>query len=137
MRIASSIVVITLCAGLLTACSKQESQTPEPPKETPQAAVDVPKSVEAAAPAVQEAASPVASNAQSLIDKAKSLVANEKYQDAANVLKQLASIKLTPEQQKIVDDLMDRIHEAIGGQAATDATQKAKSAVGGMLGGNQ
>ena len=58
MRIASSIVVITLCAGLLTACSKQESQTPEPPKETPQAAVDVPKRVEA--PPVRAEAPPVA-----------------------------------------------------------------------------
>jgi uncharacterized lipoprotein YehR (DUF1307 family) len=56
--------------------------------------------------------------AQSLIDKASKLVADTKYADAANVLKQLASLKLTPEQQKTVDDLSGKIKTALAGEAA-------------------
>jgi F0F1-type ATP synthase membrane subunit b/b' len=56
--------------------------------------------------------------AQSLIDKASKLVADTKYADAANVLKQLASLKLTPEQQKTVDDLTGKIKTALAGDAA-------------------
>ena len=56
--------------------------------------------------------------AQSLIDLASKLVADTKYADAANVLKQLASYKLTTEQQKTVDDLTGKIKTALVGDAA-------------------
>ena len=55
--------------------------------------------------------------AQGLIDQATKLVANTKYADAANTLKQLASLKLTPEQQKTVDDLTGKIKTALAGDA--------------------
>jgi len=55
--------------------------------------------------------------AQGLIDQASKLVANTKYADAANTLKQLASLKLTPEQQKTVDDLTGKIKTALAGDA--------------------
>ena len=41
---------IALCTGLLTACSKQESSTPETPTEAPKAATEMQKSAETAAP---------------------------------------------------------------------------------------
>jgi len=56
--------------------------------------------------------------AQSLIDQASKLVAETKYADAANVLKQLASYKLTPDQQKTVDNLTVKIKTALVGDAA-------------------
>ena len=56
--------------------------------------------------------------AQSLIDQASKLVADTKYADAANVLKQLAGLKLTPEQQKSVDDLSGKVKTALAGDAA-------------------
>ena len=56
--------------------------------------------------------------AQSLIDQASKLVADTKYADAANVLKQLAGLKLTPEQQKTVDDLSGKVKTALVGDAA-------------------
>jgi hypothetical protein len=138
MKIAGSIVVIALCAGLLTACSKQESQpaaTPGP--EAPEATAEVQKQVEAVKPAAQQAASSVASEAQSMIDKAKSLIADNKYSEAMDLLKRLSSMELTPEQKKLVDDLMAQVQNAMAGAAASEATKKARDAVGGMLGGNQ
>ena len=141
MKIASSVVITTLCAGLLTACSKQESQpappsTPPPAAEAPKAAAEVQKQAEAAQPAAQPAASST-STTQSMIDKAKSLIADNKYSEAMDLLKRLSSMQLTPEQRKLVDDLMAQVQQAMPGAAAAEATQKAKNAVGGMLGGNQ
>jgi len=56
--------------------------------------------------------------AQSLIDQASKLVADTKYADASNVLTQLAGLKLTPEQQKTVDDLTGKVKTALAGDAA-------------------
>jgi TolA-binding protein len=66
----------------------------------------------------QTAAASDKSKAQALIDRASNLVAGTKYAEAANVLKGLASLKLTPEQQKAVDDLTGKIKTALAGDAA-------------------
>ena len=66
----------------------------------------------------QTAAGSAKLKSRSLIDQASKLVAETKYADAANVLKQLASYKLTPEQQKTVDDLGGKVRTALAGDAA-------------------
>ena len=73
--------------------------------------------------------------AQGLIDKAKAFVAEKKYQDALNSLNQLASAKLTPEQQKTVSDLKVQLQTAL--TKLSGSGTNATSAVGGLLGGKQ
>jgi hypothetical protein len=59
--------------------------------------------------------------AQGLIDKAKSLVGEQKYQEAMTSLSQLGNLKLTPDQQKIVDGLKAQIQSALAKATTSDA----------------
>jgi len=149
MKVVQLLAVITLGAGLVAGCSKQESQPaasstpppaakePKPAAEAPQAPAEVQQPVEAVKPAAEAVASSATESAGSMIDKAKALVAESKYSEAMDLLKKLSAMKLTPEQQQLVNDLTAQVQQAMPGAAATEATQKAKNAVGGMLGGNQ
>ena len=130
MKAVQLVVTIAFAIGL-AACSKQESQAPAPA--TQPAAESVQKQAEAAAPAAQDAATATTAQAQGLITKVQSYIADSKYSDAANLLKELSSMKLTPEQQKLVDDLTAQVQKAMAG-AASDASKNATDAVGGMLG---
>lgn len=71
--------------------------------------------------------------AQGLINRAKSLVAENKYQEALNSLSQLTNLKLTAEQQKLVDGLKAQIQSALAKATATDPA----AALGGALGGKK
>jgi hypothetical protein len=70
--------------------------------------------------AVTDATATATAKAQEMIDKAKSLVGDKKYQDALTALQQLGGMTLSPEQQKLVDDLKKTIQTALGNKAATD-----------------
>lgn len=92
---------------------------------------DLPDATAAAAEQVKAVAGQVGDKAQELINQAKSLVDAKKYADASNILQQLANLKITPEQQKLVDDLKATLQQVLSRQATTKATD----AVGGMPGG--
>jgi hypothetical protein len=133
----------------LTACSKEEPKaggevtkgsTPVSPgaADTAKAAAsDVKKAAEGqaadATQAAKDTAAAATSQAQGLIDKAKAYIADKKYEDALALVKQLGSLKLTPDQQKLVDDLKAEVQKAMAGQAAKDAG----AAVGDVLGGKK
>ncbi len=122
--------------ALLFGCGQQQ-QPPAPPAPAttqPPAATTTPPAESAAPAATAPTVAEAADQAQGLIDKAKGLIADKKYTEALDVLKQLSALKLTPDQQTLVDGLKAEIQKAMASAAASDATKKATDAVGGVLG---
>jgi outer membrane PBP1 activator LpoA protein len=133
MKLLKTTAAILLCTAvaMFVGCSKQ-AETPSAPEEVT-APAETPQPAEAQK-AVEDAAAPANTQVSALIDQAKSLVSDQKYTEALDVLKELSSMKLTPEQQKLVDDLKAQVQKAMAGAAASDAQKNASDAVGGMLG---
>jgi hypothetical protein len=143
MKIKLLITEIILCAAVaaVSGCSKEQ---PAADSQAQKASEGMASEAAKAADAAQSAAKQVTDQAtaqvkaadqqaQGLIDRAKALVTDQKYQEALSTLKQLASVKLTPEQQKLVDDLKAQIQSAMAKATAPDAA----SALGGALGGKK
>jgi hypothetical protein len=101
------------------------------------AAADAQKQVQAASSDAQklteQGAAAVQNQSQGLIDKAKAYIADKKYTEALDSLKNLSNLKLTADQQKVVDDLKAQIEKAMASDAASGATK----AVGGLLDGKK
>jgi dsDNA-specific endonuclease/ATPase MutS2 len=75
------------------------------------------------------AVSSIADSATKVIEAAKKLTGENKYDEALKMLGTLASSKLTPDQQKMVDSLKEQIQKAM----AVKATDSATKAVGDLL----
>lgn len=144
MKIKLVITGIVACAILaaVSGCKKEEPVASPADTQTKQAADvvagGVTQAVQTAAtenkPA--EAVTPTdadVAQTQGLIDRAKGYVAEQKYQDALSSLSQLASSKLTADQQKTVDSLKAQIQSALAKAAGSDPA----SALGGALGGKK
>ena len=153
MKITHSILGLTAGAALVLAvgCGKQEAPSGEtpPPANVSQPVADAAKAAveqvqttatAVAAQAVQEvtaqanaAAAAASTQAQQVLDQAKGLVGEAKYQEALGLLQQLKELKLTPEQQKLLDDLKTQIQTALAKAAGTNAA----SVLGNILGGKK
>src|SRR5262245_53829902 len=115
--------VLTLAAALAFAggCGKSDKTTPAAGGDSKPANVlgEAQKAAEATAAQAKEAAgkavaeaqqqageaaSAVQAQAQNVIDQVKAMVSEKKYVEASKLLQEkLATLKLTPEQQKLVD----------------------------------
>jgi hypothetical protein len=130
----SNILSIGTVLLLAVGCSKEETSAPAPAapaaeaqKSTAQQAMDAAKG------AGEKAVAEASSKADGLIKQAKDLVDAKKYTDASNILQQLAALKLTPDQQKLVDNLKTAIKDAM----AKQATSEGAKAVGDLFGGKK
>lgn len=143
-----SSLLMSAALVMVAGCSKEEAPAPPSAPEAPKATQSLPSDAAKAVDAVKDTANQAADQAttqvkaaqdqtqdqaQGLIDRAKSLVADQKYQDALASLGQLSNLKLTADQQKLVDDLKAKIQAALAKATATDPA----SALGGTLGGKK
>jgi hypothetical protein len=87
----------------------------------------------AADKAAQAAAAQEQSRIQGLIDTAKGLTGQNKYAEALKTLNELANVKLSPEQQSVVDTLKAAIQKQATQAVADKAASTAQSAVGNVL----
>jgi outer membrane PBP1 activator LpoA protein len=95
--------------------------------------VSIQETVTETADAAKQAVKDAAAQAQELLARAQKLVAEKKYEEAGPLLQQLASFKLTPEQQKTFDSLKATLQKAMETQAVKEGTK----AVGNLLGGEK
>lgn len=133
--------LLVLTAVALAGCGKKDEPTdvqPDAAKTGTSVAEAAGKTVEAAKTEAakvtetvkteaQTATASATSQAQGFIDKAKALVAEKKFQDASAALQQLGNLALTPEQQKIVNELKEQIAKGLA------AASGAGSAVENLL----
>lgn len=90
------------------------------------------KLAQTAAAAAQET-----SRIQNLIASAKNLTGQNKYAEALKILGELANLKLTPEQQALVDGLKQTAEKQAAQAVADKAATSASKAIGDVLGGKK
>ena len=138
---------MAVCLLLASGCgSKDEATLPaagEATKASEAAAADAQKLATSAQRTASEAAAALkdatatagdsTAKAQGLIDTAKRLTSENKWSEALKTLNELANVKLTPEQQKLVESLKAQAQKQIEAMATKKATDEAGKAVGGLL----
>ncbi|MCU0771467.1 MAG: hypothetical protein MUE94_06815 [Verrucomicrobia bacterium] len=130
------IGVAGLAVLLGLGCKKAESPGADPgtgtPAESPEAA-SIEQTVTEKAEVAKQAISETSAKAQELLTQAQKLVGEKKYEEAGKLLQQLADFELTPEQQKLVDNLKATIQKAM----QAEGVQQGAKAIGNLLGGEK
>ena len=143
--IVPALAVLLLASG----CSKNEEppapSTPEARKTTDSAMAEAANAVTKSSEALKQAAektqaeaqraveqsqaigAAATEKAQALLDSAKKLADQNNWSEVMSVLQQLANVKLTPEQQQLVDDLKKQAQQHLtrgAGEKALDGLLK-------------
>ncbi len=129
------IGVAALTALLFLGCKKSEtpaSGDAGTPGEAPEP-VSVEKKVTETAEAAKQVISETSTKAQELLTQAQKLVGEKKYEEAGALLQKLADFELTPEQQKLLQDLKAAMQKGMESEAVKQGTK----ALGNMLGGEK
>ena len=120
-------------ASLEAANAEAEKQSTQVTAETESATAEIKAQTEAATSqaitAATTATATTTAQAQSVIEKAQAYVAEKKYTEALDTLSQIANVKLTSEQQDLVNKLKAQIQTAMASQGANEGLK----AVGGIL----
>lgn len=95
-----------------------------------QAAAQVEAAAQQTGAQLEQAAATATPEVQNLVQQAQSYLKEQKYADALGAVQRLTSLKLTPEQQKLVDDLRAQIQTAMAKTGAGDAANKLGNALG-------
>ena len=136
IRLKLALLPITAVTLLFSGCGKQEtkapaaSTVPAPTGATPEvnamkATVD--KTNEQSKPAADQFSADMTKQAQRVIDKSKLLIGDKRYQEAINLLQQVAASKISSEQRKIVEDLIAQAQKLMAsdmGQAVQGILKK-------------
>jgi outer membrane PBP1 activator LpoA protein len=121
-----------LAAAFCVGC--QQSDTAEVDAMAPEETVEevsIEETVTETAETAKQVISEANAKAQEILTQAQALVGEEKYEEAGNLLQKLADLELTPEQQKMLDNLKATIQKAM----ESGAVKEGAKAIGGMMGG--
>lgn len=140
---------VAITGGLMLAigCSKKEEAPAPPPPSAAAPANAIQKAADTAkaqTEVVKDAAAEVAATTQGqaeaasskvrdLTEQARKLLGENKPSDALSLLNQLTALKLTPEQQALVQSLKEQAQKAIEAALKTKASDEATKAVGGLV----
>lgn len=126
MKIRTFLTGLTVCllAVSFSACNKSTPNNPPdttlPTTTTTATNVVTPVAGQTVVAATNAAESATA-QFTTVVESAKSAIAAKNYQGALDALKKLSDVKLTDEQQKIVDDLKAQAQQLLSGTAADAA----------------
>jgi hypothetical protein len=129
MKRMKALAVAGFVSAWVVGCGPKEAPTPAAPTPTPPASTSAPapaavtavkqtvdatvaevkKVADSTEQAVQKAVDETAVKAQALIDGARAMVSEKKYSDALGAMEKLASLKLNPEQQTLVQGLKQEV----------------------------
>jgi TolA-binding protein len=120
-RITSLVLALVTASFLSFGCGKQETKAPAAPGATANDAntmkASADKAMEQSKQAVGQVSAELTKQTQVVIDKAKTMIGDKKYQEALTALQQVAVSKISPEQKKVVDDLIAQAQKLMASDA--------------------
>lgn len=134
MNLTRLLAILVTAVSIVTGCGKKESPPAVTKPLTENSPAAAPSAPATASPSTTEKVVEVAGQVVSLIDQARSLLNAKDYQGALNVLQKVSALKLTPEQQKLVQELQATAQRELAKAASEKAASEAQKAVGGVLG---